>query len=392
MKAVKSLKDVRLINKKKILRNVYFHGPLSRLEISEYTGLSPATVGNLITPLIKEKIILEVGFEESKGGRRRVILEPNSKYGFFIGVDIGRTYIQIQVFDFCMNLIVSKKDLLAPGSNNLETIQLMVNNIVNVLLKECGINKKKLLGIGIALPGFVNNNSGQLSWCPIKEWEGYNVKSIFSNSFNVPIAVDNGSKAMAIAEKWLGKGKSTQNLISLILGRGIGAGVISNGSLVRGEQNYAGEWGHSTIAIRNGDKEIPNTTTVEKIVNQQLDLIWEHKGISGIFDPSDELENIQKYLSQNDSYTLEIVENIAFYLAVGISNLINLYNPKLIILGGWMGVHLHQYLLPIIKKNLSEITFSPLVEDLEFAISGFGKGESCIGAACLALDNFIEHI
>ncbi|MDA3851837.1 MAG: ROK family transcriptional regulator [Spirochaetaceae bacterium] len=388
MKSVQTLKDVRLINRNKILRNIYFSGPLSRLEICDFTGLSPATVGNLVNPLIDEGVIHEVGFEESNGGRRRVILESNKDYGYFLGVDIGRTYVQVDLFDFCMNLKTSEKRVFPLEQNSLEHLKQSVVSLSKNLFTKFQIEEQKILGIGMALPGFVDNDTGELFWCPVKEWEGQNIIDLFFDSFNAPLAVDNGSKAMAIAERWFGCGQNAMDMVVLILGRGIGSGIVTDGSLIRGNQNFAGEWGHSILKFNIESSNKTTTLSIENAVNEKLDHLWKIKGMAESIDPSDELEILSRLLLEEDSEAKAIIMDIAKILAVGVANLLNLFNPKLLIFGGWMGVGLYKYLEPHIKEELEELVFPPLLKCLDFSPSKFGSGDSCIGAACLALNKY----
>jgi len=195
---------------------------------------------------------------------------------------------------------------------------------------------------------------------------------------------------MALAEFWFGTGKSYKNIISIIAGRGVGSGIIVNGQLLRGTSNYTGEWGHTII--KKDEKD--NFLTIEKIINQSLNNFWIKKGnqenINSI-DPITELNAVKAFADSGDSDAQEAVEEISNVLGIGISNLINLFNPEVIILGGWLGVILQNNILPKITTFIKTVLPLPYVDAVKICTSRFGYGESCIGGGSLVINSYLGY-
>lgn len=392
MEKAKSLKDIKQINRNKILQQVYFNGPLSRLQICNHTGLSPATVGNLMVGLMDEGIVQEIGFEESQGGRRRVILQTNKKLGFIIGIDIGRSYIQIEAFDFHMEVLGSRKSLLDFEYELTDLTEIIINEI-NQLLTDQNLINERLLGIGIALPGLVNIEDNEIGWYLKEKSVIPGLKNSLETSFKTTVTFDNGSKAMALAELWYGAGKGYSNIISTILGRGVGSGIIVDGKIIRGHSNFSGEWGHSVMG-KSSDGDGFTYKSIEDMIGDVINNFWIQKGngenINSI-GPVSEVNAIKALAESGDSDALKVIDQLSEIIGVGLSSFINLFNPELIILGGWLGVSLVDKLLPKLRPYLNEFTISPNSSDIVIEPSHFGEGESCIGAASLVINSYLGY-
>ncbi len=392
MNSVKTLKDIRQINSNKILQQVYFHGPLSRLKICNKTELSPATVGNLMIPLMDEGIVKEMGFEESSGGRRRVILETNPTYGYFIGIDLGRTYIQIELFDFHMKLRGGRKHVLYEKDFNVDVIVDIIKMESKTLLYNNSIGMESILGVGLALPGLVDSSMESVVWAPKDKWVGMNLKPKLEDYFLTSVIVDNGAKAMALAEYWYGAGKGYNNIVSTVLGRGIGSGLIIDGKLLRGESNFTGEWGHTVILKAGSSEDKPEVKTIESMINDSLNLFWKRIGrFDDItkMDPESEVNTIKVLAEAGDENANKVLSELADVIGLGISNMINLFNPELIILGGWMGITLFDLILPDIMSMTKKLSLPPSKGKVKIVASHFGEGGSCLGAASLVVNQYL---
>ncbi len=391
MGSITTLKDVRQINKNKILQQVYFKAPLSRLEICNNTGLSPATVGNLMVPLLEMGIVVEIGYEESKGGRRRVILETNKTFGYFIGIDIGRTYIQLEIFDLHMTQLSTRDQIMTDENHSSDNLIDIIKNEIKSILVEQSLEIDNVLGIGIALPGLVDLSREVFTHDPSNEYNNLNLKSKLNEIYNIPVIIDNSSKSMALAEYWFGAGKSSNNIVSTILGRGIGSGIIVDDKLLRGASNFAGEWGHTIINYCESDGK-KSFKTIETLINETLNNFWikkdNQRNINNI-DPVTEVNAVKSLAEAGDRDALDVVNEMSEILGIGIVNLINIFNPDHIILGGWLGVSLSKLLLPGILEIVESLALSPSAKTVKIEPSHFGEGEICIGAATLVINSYL---
>ena len=257
-------RDLRRINRSKALREIYFNGPISRLEICQRTDMSQATVTNVVADLLGEKIVAESGCKESDGGRPIALLSINSKYGHIIGIDVGETVIKVSVFDLQFQELYTVSQPLSLGENQPEQVVQHIVSGVEQLLIGSGVRRDQILGVGIGFPGLVDPEAGISIFAPNWGWHDVPIASILESKLGLPMALDNGAKAMALAESMFGAGRDVNSMAVLLVGTGVGAGIIQDGALYRGAMNSAGELGHTILEIngrlcRCGNKGLPGS-------------------------------------------------------------------------------------------------------------------------------------
>src|SRR4051794_14624328 len=153
--SAQTVRDLRRVNRHKILELAYFNVPISRLELSQLSGLSPATVTNVITDLLAEGIVNELGSQESQGGRPRTILNINPAFGYFIGIEVGETHIHVELLDLKLTKLGEAHHILAPEDNQPAAVVERIVSSVKILLADTGVAHEKILGVGIGFPGIV---------------------------------------------------------------------------------------------------------------------------------------------------------------------------------------------------------------------------------------------
>src|SRR5215469_16502757 len=146
-------RDLRRINRLTVLYHLYANDCISRMEISQLSGLSAGTIANVVTELLAEALVLEAGFEASEGGRPRAILTLNMEYGYFIGGEIGETEVMVELFDMQLSKLRAVKYALQPEENNPQTVvERFIQHVEDILAEE-QIARDMILGIGIGVPG-----------------------------------------------------------------------------------------------------------------------------------------------------------------------------------------------------------------------------------------------
>jgi len=206
---------------------------------------------------------------------------------------------------------------------------------------------------------------------------------------------------MALGEKWAGAAQGTNNVIALIIGTGLGAGIIVNGKMCRGASESAGEWGHMVININGPKCSCGNKGCLEAyagvsaIAKRTKEIILTTKGDS-ILKP---LKNMQagkivhkviKAARQNDPIAIQILKETGQYLGIGIANLVNLFNPEVVIIGGWVGVEAGEILLPIIRSTIQEHALEFPFGFTKIVISQLADKAIVLGAAAMVLRKFLQ--
>lgn len=368
---------VKIQNRNLILKLIYERGSISRQEISRIIGLTPATVTNITGELLEDGFIMELpSFEERSGsGRKAIPLAINPSSGYVIGVDIGPRIIRIATSNLLGHL------------SNIDTIQyekLREESLLELLIEKLKVltEDRNILGIGIGIPGLVDSASGELKISPNLGWRNLKLAKPIRDALGLPVVVENNVKTMALAEKWFGKGKKSNNFVLVYVSLGIGAGIIIDGKVYRGAHNGAGEIGHTAVSE---DGEICNCGKrgcLETFASARA-IIKRFKGIPG--DEDDDINEIRTAIERKDSKALEIVERAGYYLGVGISNLVNMFDPEMIILSGRV-IRLGNALLEPMKKSLESRLFS--TNKIKIEISELGKEIGLYGASALALQRF----
>lgn len=391
-----TIRDLRRSNRKTVTIKLYFDGPLSRLDLSELTGLSPATVTNVMTELIEESIVQETGLvAASEGGRPRTLLAINPSYGYFAGVDLGETHIQIELFDLTLHNLGTLKQKVPQIDNRPEDYASWVITGINKLIQQAGIPPKNMIGVGIGVPGIVEQNGGVSIFSPNWSWQNVHFKEMLSDQLPFSICLDNGAKAMALAESRFGAGRGIKDVAVLLIGTGIGAGIITEGSLYRGVTNSAGEWGHTKIVLEGRSCRCGSKGCLEAYVGAPgiICTLNEMEPHSHLFIDGDQMATIDNLLSaakSGDTQSNRVLLNAVQYLGAGIANIVNLFNPEKILLGGWLGLQIGDFLLQEIISQVKQYSLPQPISATQISLCQLGQDAICLGAANLALEDFLE--
>ncbi len=395
-----STQTLKEINKSIVLSTIHSHGPISRSEIAEISHLSLATVTNMVTELLKEEIVIETGYQESRGGRRSVLVEINPEGSFLVGVELGETGITSLVTNVKLETKVLKKTVLDETENRPDTIISAIVTSVQSALSEADVPMEKVLGIGIGVPGLVERDKGISIFAPNWGWHDVPIKEKIEEALGIVTYVDNGAKVMALGEKWFSAAQGANNVIVLILGTGLGAGVIVNGQMCRGATESAGEWGHMVINTDGPRCSCGNRGCVEayagapaiaRRVREALAASTEDSALRQIGDIHQiTTQEVIKAAKAKDPLALQILKDTGQYLGVGIANLVNLFNPEVVIIGGWVGIEAGEILLPTIQSAVQEHALEFPLRSTRIVISQLADRAIVIGAATVVLRKFLQ--
>jgi glucokinase-like ROK family protein len=369
--------SVKIQNRNLILRLIFKRGSISRQEISRIIGLTPATVTNITGELLEEGFIVELpSFEERTGsGRKAIPLAINPTSAYVLGVDIGPALVRIALSDLLGHL------------SDIESFQYdsqMGGEFLKILIEKLNILRedRNALGIGIGVPGLIDSSSGEVKFSPNLGWKSLNLARPIKDVLRLPIVVENNVRVMALGERWFGKGKKSSNFVLVYVSLGIGSGIIIDGRIYKGANNGAGEIGH-TVVSENGEVcNCGKKGCLETFASARA-IVKKFKGIPG--DEDTDISEIKTAIEKGDRKAIEIVERAGHYLGIGISNLVNMLDPEMIILAGRV-VRLGRTLLDPMREALESRLFS--VDRIKIEISELGKEIGLYGASALALQRF----
>jgi predicted NBD/HSP70 family sugar kinase len=371
-----------------LLWSLYFGQPCSRQDLSEGTGLSPASVSNVIRELIREGIVLEAGSVDSDGGRPRVLLQINPDYGYVIGVDVGETRVRVEMFDLTMTERAKADYPLDPRQHSVDEIVDRIQTGLAAVLTSGGVDTGAILGVGIGVPGVVEQGPEVLVHGQTYGWEAVPLERLLRSGTDLPLYMDNGAKTMGQAELWFGAERGAQHAVICLIGSGVGASIIAHGSTHTGATSSAGEWGHTVVVVGGRACRCGSNGCLEAYV-----------GAEAIIDrygrrlPGDDQESALAALidlAATSARAAEVLDETALYLGVGIANLINLFNPEQIILGGWAGLLLGERMLPAIRDAARRHALRHPFADTSIELGRLGPDAVALGAATLPIERFLN--
>ncbi len=389
-----TVRDLRKSNRSRALWQIFLNGPLTRQEVGMLAELSPATVSNLVAALETEGVVAEVGLEDSNGGRPRGLLQVNPKYGYVIGVDVGETAFLVELFDFGLRVCarhasVTDMTVLDPG----DAVDHIVAGI-EAVIAESGVDAGAILGIGVAVPGLVEHREDAVVHGQSVGWDAVPLEAMLRRRVGLPILVDNGAKTLGQAERWFGAARGTDNAVIVLLGIGVGTCIISNGEVYRGATSSAGEWGHTTMVVGGRTCRCGADGCLEAYV-----------GAGAIVARYDELKHTPVPASpgeleeraaaiiaahRDDQAATQVLDETVTYLGAGIADLVNLFNPERVVVGGWLGQALSDELLPRIREAAGRRALHLPFSRVEIVKAELGKDAVALGGATLPIARLLS--
>lgn len=377
------------------------HEPVSRAELAHMTKLSPTTVSSLTEELIHNNIIIETGVGTTyTSGRKPILLEVNPDGGYVVSVEMVEDGFNCFVY----NLKCKEIDGTRLNVNDYSMIGDKIIEQTYSLLEKNKINEEKLFGICIGIPGSIdyeNNRVITSTVIPIDESNDfyYRIKERFSD---IPVLIANESSFSAYAEKEFGVPGNINNLIFIDINIGIGAGIILDGKIFNGSFGQAGEIGHISVDINGPKCKCGNNGCLEVIASVPAIL---QKVVFAVMSGRDtvikdivgndinkiSMDVVKQAIDQQDEMVMEVIDDIARKLSYGINNVINLFNPEVIVIGGEV-VKLGDLLLEKIRQNLALIGLKLNTSKLDIRYSNIAKNTAILGGARYLLDNIFKNM
>ena len=382
---------LRLRNRSAVLRHVILARQTTRADIARECGLSAAGAANIVGDLIAEGLVHETGTVASGGGRPIALLEPRPDGAYTIGADIGERGVAVELFDLSMTRVDqefsggrAEEDPAAIGDD--------LRAAVAALRERNPGARDRLLGVGLGLPGIVENDAAHtqtlyaqsLGWAPVP------VQELLPS--DLPVFADNGGKTQAKAELWFGAARGIDHAVVALLGRGVGVGLIQDGRLEVGAYSSAGEWGHTKVERGGRLCRCRGRGCVEAYVGASAMLeAWAERG--GSFEGTGwrAIGQLLDAARDGDPAAAAVVDDAISALGVGLANLVNLANPQRIVLGGWVGIRLMEALAGRIDAAIRANSLDRPGSQYELRASTFGGDTVAVGAAILPLEQLIRE-
>jgi predicted NBD/HSP70 family sugar kinase len=333
-----TVRDVRRANRSSLLTDLFHGGRQSRQQLGATTALSQASVSNLIGEMIDEGLVEEAGLVGSDGGRPRVLLQVRPGFRYVVGADVGETRIVVELYDLAMTRLAAAK---YQHDDDPGQVARQLLDGLSAVIEEAGVAPEDVLGYGVGVPGVVDQG---VVYSQVTGWEAVPLGDVLAGGTSVPVFVENGAKTVGQAEMWFGAGRGARHAVIFLIGTGVGAAVVMNGHSYRGANSNAGEWGHTTLVYdgdlcRCGARGCLEAYVGADSINRRL------------AEAAGEGYDLGKALAdrQHSDRVAEVFAQTCGYLGAGIADLINLFSPERIAIGGGAGSPLAERFLPEIR-------------------------------------------
>lgn len=376
-------------------------GPLSRAGLSDATGLNRSTVSSIVHDLLGKNLIREIGLQSStRTGRPGILLELNPDGGCAIGVEIGVDFISAVLTDFVARVLWRRRIAVHPE----EKQEVIIRKAEAIVEEALAIGKERgllSLGIGLGVPGLVDIQEGTLVFAPNLRWYNVPLRQMWTERFDLPVYVENEANAAALGEYYFGNARGVQNLIYLSAGVGLGGGIIIKGKLFRGSNGYAGEFGHMTVDPNGepcgcGKRGCWETMVGPRAITRRVRKALENGRESSILSVIEKDPNridmgvVVQAAQAGDPIARTALEDVGVCLGIGISNLVNAFNPEMVVLGGALSLA-GPFLLPVIEETVRIHALPQPRAALTITTSAHGADACVMGAVALVLDEILRE-
>ena len=320
-------------------------------------------------------------------------MADNGKPTHLVGVDLGGTKILAGVFEPDFNCLARIKISTKPERGPDGVIERIVR-CVRDAVDESDLTMKQIRGVGIGAPGAVNTAEGRVIFAPNLSWKDVPLKKDLEKELGVPVFVENDCKLHTLGVFDAELKSRPRHLIGLFLGTGIGAGIIIDGRLYTGFNGSAGEIGHMVIDINGPECGCGNRGCFEALASRRAIFRTIQAAVKAGQETvlvemlGKDLEDLRsgdlrKALRRGDKFVQKVIEQAAEYVGIAVGNLINLFNPEVIVIGGGVIEQLEHEMLPIIEKVAKAHALPGTAKGIEIMATRLGDDAGITGGAVL---------
>jgi len=392
MTRTRSSSEIRDASRREIVRALVVQGTATRTELAHTTGLSAATVSNLVAELREAGFIADAGTDSAGTGRPTTVLRIDGEGGSFLGIDLAETYVRAVVFDAAVTEIGAANVEIDEEWVSVDSVADALLRAVDLALERGGRAPSDILGVGLGLPGLLSTDRTGTVATP--GWAAHvrRLEDRVRPRLPGPLVTANPLQAVGHSEIWFGAARGRSSAVVVNLGTGVGAGIIVEGRVLRGATHTAGEWGHTVLELdgrlcrcgRRGCVEayvgVPGIRHTLSEVDPDHALLQLHQRefIEGLRD------------AVGDPPVAETLARTARYLGIALSDIVAVLNPEVMTLTGWTAWALGDALLPAARIALAERAPELTAARLDLGVSPVQVNSVATGMAVLAFENHLD--
>jgi glucokinase-like ROK family protein len=388
-------------NRAVVVRALLQRGAVPRHKLAQLTNLRPSTITNVVEQLIQigllEELAPDTSISNPIGGRYPIPISVRSDGALALAIQFEPTAVAVALVNLKGQLVQRERAAITRGRDPAEVAQLLTT-LGRRLLQT--VAPSRVLGAGIAAHGLVNPETGINEYAAYHGWRHVPFATWLADALHLPVAIENSARAMALAEHWYGAGREVNDLILLTVGESVGAGILIEGHLYRGQAGLAGEIGHTTVVDNGLQCDCGKYGCLETVASTQAiaRLAQAHgqafltAGTASAADVPDRLALARRTLTAatlGDPQAVEIVREVVRPLAVAVANLADVLDPQLVIIAGEV-LLAEELVLAEVRARVTSQSLVPTEWQVPVVRAALGAEVSLIGAATLAFEQFLS--
>lgn len=370
-------------NKNLVLDILKSKSPISRIDIAKITGMSPTSITRIVNELQLQGYVRETEAVASGVGRKATLLDVCGDVLYTVGVEIDKSMLKVGIVNYVGDMVSLHRNTRNDSETYMETLH-KINTIIQIVMEEHEIPANKIIGVAVGLPGYIDYRNGIVKVSDQLKWKDVSLAEDLKKITSFNVIVDNELKMKIVAESFTGKAKDTQNSILVGIGSGIGASIMLNGQIYRGETNNAGEIGHTVIDPTGNVCNCGKIGCLATYISEGA-ILADSRKVKDIAS----IEEVFQSYRDLEPWALNIIDRASTYIALALSNLLCLYNPEVIILSGNTIEK-----LPEIKKAIEQkcelYIWEPLKQAASIVYSELSDRGVVLGAAIQAQNSMLE--
>lgn len=390
------------IYKYRLIKHFFNLGTASVSTLCEAMDMSTPSLLKLLTVLIKEDWVEKNGYGVSIGGRKPELYRLRDKKIMILCIDIELFHTKITIIDNNYNFIIDVKTIPLPISKSRTDFFNILHTNLQEILKSAGIDWEQLIGCSIGMPGLIDAEKGESYSYFLSDGEYISLTAAFEKMLNIPVVIQNDVNGSSMAEFTHGMAKDKKNVLVLLMDWGVGLGIIMDGKLRQGTCGFSGELGHIPF-VENGAlcycgkhgclETIASGNALSEMAKEGI-LSGKNSMLNTL--SNEELERIEpsviiKAANKGDQYAIQLLSNVGTHMGKGISMLIQLFNPELIILSGKIA-EAKQYITLPMQQAINMYCMTQIREKTMITSSELGENSRLLGYTAAGIDQFLEAL
>ncbi|MEX2540905.1 MAG: ROK family transcriptional regulator [Trueperaceae bacterium] len=380
--------QIRSLNQSAVLNAIHRHGRISRTDLAAELRLSPAAVSAITATFIEAGLVIEAEVGTSSSvGRKPILLEIDYEHAYVFGVKVASHSLTTAITNLRAEPVEVRTDML--DSLDANGVISAIATSVERLIASTGVSTDRAIGLGVSLPGIVEQKTGRVRYSPLLDWYQVPFAERLGERLALPVLIENDVNALAAAQAWFGHGQQHDSFLVLTLGRGVGLGIVVGGQVYRGPRGGAGEVGHISVTPANPRVMTAGRGTLEGFLSDAR--LAEQARAAGVdLLPSAAPERLTELASEGDPLALALFQDAGDLLGSALANLVNIFAPSLVVLSG-EGTRNARFFMPALEEALQAYSFGDVAEGLELVVDDWGDDAWARGAAGLAAARFLAE-